>query len=194
MLKTLAGETDGFHVSDGTCLNYQGVSPEIMHKDFRGECIYQAEVDVHFPSLTVSQTLEFAARARAPHNRLPGVSRDQYATHVCDVMMAVFGLTHAKDTIVGNDFIRGVSGGERKRVSIAEAAIAGSALQIYDNSTRGLDSATALEFVRTLRTSTDITGATAVVTLYQASEAIYKVRSSNPRFPQAYSDDHIGIR
>ena len=64
-----------------------------MHKDFRGECIYQAETDVHFPQLTVSQTLEFAARAKvikhlhiqntrltkiykAPHNRLPGVSRD----------------------------------------------------------------------------------------------------------------------
>jgi len=35
-----------------------------MHSDFRGECIYQAEVDVHFPQLTVGQTLEFAARAR----------------------------------------------------------------------------------------------------------------------------------
>lgn len=35
-----------------------------MHKDFRGECIYQAETDVHFPQLTVGQTLDFAARAR----------------------------------------------------------------------------------------------------------------------------------
>ena len=35
-----------------------------MHKDFRGECIYQGELDVHFPQLTVGQTLDFAARAR----------------------------------------------------------------------------------------------------------------------------------
>jgi len=35
-----------------------------MHKDFKGECIYQAETDVHFPQLTVGQTLDFAARAR----------------------------------------------------------------------------------------------------------------------------------
>jgi ABC-type multidrug transport system ATPase subunit len=35
-----------------------------MHKEFRGECIYQSEVDVHFPQLTVGQTLDFAARAR----------------------------------------------------------------------------------------------------------------------------------
>ena len=45
-------------------MNYQGIPKETMHKDFRGECIYQAEVDVHFPQLTVGQTLDFAARAR----------------------------------------------------------------------------------------------------------------------------------
>lgn len=112
---------------------------EQMHKDFRGECMYQAEVDVHFPQLTVGQTLEFAARARgnesmtgslvqladavdlAPRNRIPGVTRDQFAKHMRDVIMAIFGLTHTINTPVGNDFIRGVSGGERKRVSIAEA-------------------------------------------------------------------------
>lgn len=57
----------------------------------------------------------------APRNRLPGVTREQYATHMRDVIMAVFGLNHTLNTKVGNDFIRGVSGGERKRVSIAEA-------------------------------------------------------------------------
>ncbi|PSN69556.1 ABC transporter-like protein [Corynespora cassiicola Philippines] len=175
LLKTISGETDGFVVGKETYLNYQGIPKETMHRDFRGECIYQAEVDVHFPQLTVGQTLEFAARARAPRNRLPGVSRDLYANHLRDVTMAAFGLSHTASTMVGNDFVRGVSGGERKRVSIAEAAIAGSPLQCWDNSTRGLDSATALDFVRTLRTSTELTGATAIVTLYQASQSIYNV-------------------
>ena len=55
------------------------------------------------------------------------------------------------------------------------SAIAGSPLQCWDNSTRGLDSATALEFVRTLRMSTNLTKATAIVTLYQASQSIYNV-------------------
>lgn len=45
-------------------MNYQGIPKETMHKDFRGECIYQAEVDIHFPQLTVGQTLDFAAHAR----------------------------------------------------------------------------------------------------------------------------------
>ena len=159
-----------------------GISMDTMHKDFRGECIYQAEVDVHFPQLTVGQTLGFAAEARAPRNRFPGVSRKQYAEHMRDVVMAVFGLSHTINTKVGNDFIRGVSGGERKRVSIAEAALGGSPIQCWDNSTRGLDSATALEFVKTLRISTNLAGSTAIVAIYQASQAIYDV-CDTLRFP-----------
>ena len=84
----------------------------MMHKEFRSECIYQAEVDVHFPHLTVGQTLAFAAEARAPRNRIPGVTRKQYAEHLRDVVMAIFGLSHTLNTKVGNDFVRGVSGGE----------------------------------------------------------------------------------
>lgn len=137
--------------------------------------MYQAEVDVHFPQLTVGQTLNFAAQARAPRNRIPGVTREQYARHMTDVIMAVFGLTHTYNTRVGNDFVRGVSGGERKRVSIAEAALGGSPLQCWDNSTRGLDSATAQEFVRTLRLSTSMAGSTAAVAIYQASQSIYNI-------------------
>ena len=54
-------------------------------------------------------------------------------------------------------------------------ALGGSPLQCWDNSTRGLDSATALEFVRTLRLSTEMAGSAAVVAIYQASQSIYDV-------------------
>jgi ATP-binding cassette subfamily G (WHITE) protein 2 (PDR) len=47
--------------------------------------------------------------------------------------MAVFGLSHTYNTKVGNDYVRGVSGGERKRVSIAEMALAASPLAAWDN-------------------------------------------------------------
>ena len=175
LLKTIAGQTHGFFIDEKSEINYQGIPKEIMHKDFRGECMYQAEVDVHFPQLTVGQTLKFAAEARAPRNRIPGVSRNQYAEHMTRVIMAVFGLSHTFNTRVGNDFVRGVSGGERKRVSIAEAALGASPLQCWDNSTRGLDSATALEFVKTLRISSSLSGATAAVAIYQASQSIYDI-------------------
>ena len=175
LLKTISGETHGFYIDNQSDINYQGIPKEMMHKDFRGECMYQAEVDVHFPQLTVGQTLNFAAQARAPRNRIPGVTRKQYAKHMTEVIMAVFGLSHTFNTRVGNDFVRGVSGGERKRVSIAEAALGGSPLQCWDNSTRGLDSATALEFVKTLRISTSLAGSTAAVAIYQASQSIYDI-------------------
>ncbi|QKX55294.1 uncharacterized protein TRUGW13939_02386 [Talaromyces rugulosus] len=174
-LRTLCGETHGLWLDDGTDIQYEGVSYEEMHSRFRGEVIYQAEQEIHFPQMTAGDTLLFAARARAPENRLPGVSRDQYAAHMRDVVMAILGLSHTKNTQVGNEFIRGVSGGERKRTSIAETTLCGSPLQCWDNSTRGLDSATALEFVRTMRTSTKYTGSTAVVAIYQAGQAIYDI-------------------
>ncbi|KAJ6260894.1 ABC multidrug transporter C [Drechslerella dactyloides] len=172
-LKTIAGDTYGFYLSDDTVLNYQGIPMNKMHKAFRGEVIYQAETDVHFPQLTVGQTLKFAALARTPRNRFGDISRDQFAEHMKDVVMAAFGLSHTVDTNVGNDFIRGVSGGERKRVSIAEVAVSGAPIQCWDNSTRGLDSANALEFIRTLRLSAELTGSTAFVAIYQASQSAY---------------------
>ncbi|KAI9742589.1 MAG: hypothetical protein M1818_003730 [Claussenomyces sp. TS43310] len=175
LLKTLAGEINGYKVDSESVLNYQGIPMDKMNSEFRGESIYNAETETHFPNLTVGQTLAFAARARVPRNRLQGVTRKQHAEHLRDVVMALFGLTHTVNTKVGNDFIRGVSGGERKRVSIAEAFLSGCTLQCWDNSTRGLDSATALEFVKTLRISSNIIGVSSIVAIYQASQTAYDV-------------------
>lgn len=130
-------------------------------------------MDKHFPHLTVGQTLEFAAACRTPSNRIQGTSRQEHLEHVTRVVMAVCGLSHTYNTKVGNDFIRGVSGGERKRVSISEMMLAGAPIAAWDNSTRGLDSATALKFVQTLRLAADFGGSTHSVAIYQASQAIY---------------------
>lgn len=163
---------------------------ESMLKVFKGEVVYQAEEDVHFPHLTVGQTLLFTSRARTPKNRLPGVSREHYATHLRDVVMAVFGISHTIHTKVGNDFVRGVSGGERKRVSIAEVILGQSPIQCWDNSTRGLDSATALEFAKTLRSAADLAGTSAVVAMYQASQAAFEVSLSVLKQPMILTDNN----
>jgi len=89
--------------------------------------------------------------------------------------MAMFGITHTTNTRVGNEFVRGISGGERKRVTIAEATLSGAPLQCWDNSTRGLDSANAIEFCKTLRIQTEINKNTACVTVYQSPQAIYDI-------------------
>ncbi|KAJ5127187.1 hypothetical protein N7448_007966 [Penicillium atrosanguineum] len=174
-LKSLSGELHGLKVGKGSDIQFNGISMEKMHKEFRGEVLYNQEVDKHFPHLTVGQTLEFAAAARTPENRLNGISRTKYAKHITQVAMAVLGLSHTYNTKVGDDYIRGVSGGERKRVSIAEMALSGAPVGAWDNSTRGLDSASALEFAKSLRVSANLTGACHSVAIYQASQAIYDV-------------------
>jgi ABC-type multidrug transport system ATPase subunit len=174
-LKTISGELHGLNLNKESKIHYNGVKMETMHSEFKGEVLYNQEVDKHFPHLTVGQTLEFAANARAPSHRLPGFTRKGHVKEVTQVVMAVFGLSHTYNTIVGNDYVRGVSGGERKRVSIAEMAVARAPIAAWDNSTRGLDAASALEFVKALRMASNLAGSCHSVAIYQASQAIYDV-------------------
>jgi ATP-binding cassette subfamily G (WHITE) protein 2 (PDR) len=173
LLKTIAGDFNGIFVDDKSYFNYQGMTAKEMHTHHRGEAIYTAEVDVHFPQLTVGDTLTFAARARAPRTLPNGVARSVFSNHLRDVVMAMFGISHTVNTRVGNEYIRGVSGGERKRVTIAEATLSGAPLQCWDNSTRGLDSANAIEFCKTLRLQTSLFNSTACVSIYQAPQSAY---------------------
>ncbi|KAL2158180.1 hypothetical protein VTH06DRAFT_4748 [Thermothelomyces fergusii] len=174
-LKTLCGELHGLTLGKNSTIHYNGASQERMKKEFKGEIIYNQEVDKHFPHLTVGQTLEFAASMRTPSQRIDDMSRAEYCRYIARVVMAIFGLSHTYHTKVGNDYVRGVSGGERKRVSIAEMMVAGSPICAWDNSTRGLDSSSALKFVQALRLSSDLGKHAHAVAMYQASQAIYDV-------------------
>ncbi|KAI1383447.1 ABC-2 type transporter-domain-containing protein [Hypoxylon trugodes] len=173
LLKSLCGELSDLHVHEKSIIHYNGIPQDKMVNEFRGEVTYNQEVDKHFPQLTVGETLEFAAACRTPSPEIHGMSRKEFSEHVVRIVMAVCGLSHTYNTRVGNDFIRGVSGGERKRVSIAEMMLSGSSISAWDNSTRGLDSATALKFVQSLRLASDLSGSVNAVAIYQASQAIY---------------------
>ncbi|KAL4931349.1 putative ABC multidrug transporter [Aspergillus undulatus] len=174
-LKSVCGELHGLTLEKDSVIHYNGVPQQRMIKEFKGEVVYNQEVDKHFPHLTVGETLEFASLARTPAKRIDDMSRNEFAKYVTQVVMAVFGLSHTYNTKVGNDFVRGVSGGERKRVSIAEMVLAHAPLAAWDNTTRGLDSATALKFVESLRLFADLTGSAHAVAIYQASQNIYDI-------------------
>lgn len=173
LLKSISSNTHGFDLGADTKISYSGYSGDDIKKHFRGEVVYNAEADVHLPHLTVFETLVTIARLKTPQNRIKGVDRESYANHLAEVAMATYGLSHTRNTKVGNDIVRGVSGGERKRVSIAEVSICGSKFQCWDNATRGLDSATALEFIRALKTQADISNTSATVAIYQCSQDAY---------------------
>lgn len=173
LLKTLGGEISSFVSVDGE-IHYDGIDQEMMMKKYKGDVIYNPELDIHFPHLTVDKTLKFAIGCKTPDKRVGDQTRKEYIENMRDVLATTFGLTHTYNTKVGNDFVRGVSGGERKRVSIAEAMAARGTVYCWDNATRGLDSSTALEFAQAVRISTNLLNSVAFVTIYQASQNIYE--------------------
>lgn len=176
-LRALAGQHRFFKDVSGD-IHIAGVPLADFTKKYKGELMYSGEDDFHYPQLTVRQTLDFALRCRIGESDVPlvdsGLSASELRAQAVDMVLRVLSLTKAADTIVGNAYIRGVSGGERKRTSIAEQILVGSTLGFYDGSTKGLDSASALDFVKALRLSCDYMGRTNFASLYQASEAVYE--------------------
>lgn len=167
-LKAIANDRSSYVGVDGD-VSYGGIPAAEQHKHYRGEVVYNPEDDQHFPNLTVWQTLRFSLMNKT-RRRDKGV-----IPVVIDGLLAMFGIKHTANTVVGNAFVRGVSGGERKRVSIAETLATRAAVGCWDNSTRGLDASTALDYAKSLRIMTDVCRRTTLVTLYQAGEDIYQL-------------------
>ncbi|PHH58916.1 hypothetical protein CDD81_4153 [Ophiocordyceps australis] len=175
-LKTFCNQRAGFEAVEGD-VTYGGTDAREMAKHFRGEVIYNPEDDLHYATLSVRRTLRFALQTRTPgkESRLGGESRQEYVKEFLRVVTKLFWIEHTLGTKVGNEFIRGVSGGERKRVSIAEAMITRASVQGWDNSSKGLDASTALEYVRSIRAMTNMAHVSTAVSLYQAGESLYEL-------------------
>ncbi|KAI9886100.1 MAG: hypothetical protein M1823_002118 [Watsoniomyces obsoletus] len=175
-LKVLGNQRFGY-VDVAGDVTYGGTSAADMAKNYRGEVLYNPEDDLHYATLTVRQTLTFALKTRTPGkaSRQEGESRADYVREFLRVVAKLFWIEHTMTTKVGNEFVRGVSGGEKKRVSIAEAMITKASTQCWDNSTRGLDASTALEYVESLRTLTNMAHVSTLVALYQAGESLYEL-------------------
>lgn len=130
-LKTLANQRDSYAGVNGDVF-YDSLSPAEVRQHYRGDVLYCEDDDVHFPTLNVQQTIHFAAEMRTPQARSDGQSRQEYTDETTRVLTTVFGLNHALKTPVGNAAIRGVSGGEKKRISISEALASRSLINCWD--------------------------------------------------------------
>ncbi|KNC98741.1 uncharacterized protein SPPG_09301 [Spizellomyces punctatus DAOM BR117] len=170
LLRTLANVTEGLSEVRGD-VAFNGIDNKTFKKQYSSSVAYNPETDPHFASLTVRQTLRFALECR-----IGGAVEERRRERIeewIDVCVRVFGLQNCADTKVGDEMIRGCSGGEKKRVSIAEQLCVAASMGFWDGSTKGLDSSSALDFVRALRVLTDITQTGNVLSLYQASQDIY---------------------
>ncbi|KAL0085199.1 ABC-2 type transporter-domain-containing protein [Phycomyces blakesleeanus] len=174
LLKIISNMRGSYTSIDGD-VSYGGIDPATFATHYHGQVCYNEEEDQHYPTLTAKQTLQFALRTKTPGSRLPDETRRDFVNRVLYMLGNMLGLTKQMDTMVGNAFVRGLSGGERKRLSIAEQMTTSSSINCWDCSTRGLDAASALDFVRSLRIMTDVLHKTTVATLYQASNSIFNL-------------------
>ena len=114
-MKALAGRLDKKNLSGQVW--YAGTPIEEVNP-YR-IAAYVDQLDNHLPQLTVEETFDFARQCLGTPGLLSKTARDAFSKKSSNVI-DLFGLANAKDTIVGNDLIRGVSGGERKRVTVGE--------------------------------------------------------------------------
>ncbi|KAI1421487.1 ATP-binding cassette transporter [Xylaria sp. FL1777] len=167
-LKTLANMREEY-ADVGGDVWYGGVGAEAIKARRPGEVAFAGEDDVHFHSLSVDTTLRFALNARMPTN-LP--NRSQRLQQDLETILKLFGLSHVANVAVGNDYVRGVSGGQRHRVTLAEAFCTRAGVLCFDNPTRGLDSSTAIRVAKMLQEYTTQSQCCTVMSLYQASNDI----------------------
>ncbi len=138
---------------------------------------YVEQGDTHEAVLTVAETILFAwkctsgghhsyARARNPQTADILDKDDEKTVLPMNVIMAL-GLTGCKDTVVGNGMIRGVSGGQKRRVTIGEMVTCPRPIKLMDSISNGLDSATTFDIVRTIKMFSTKVGTTIVISLLQ---------------------------
>ncbi|KAF8418884.1 ABC multidrug transporter [Tirmania nivea] len=166
-LRTITSNHSSYLSVDGRITYSGGLTPRDIQTRYRGDVTYMPEEDLHLPYLTVRQTLDFAFRCKQPDSRLV----EKYIS----TLARVFGISHVLDTVVGNEHIRGISGGERKRLSCIETLATDAVVVAWDGSTRGLDAAATLDYARSLRILTDVGRKATIVSLYQVSEEVWEL-------------------
>ncbi|KAJ5385996.1 hypothetical protein N7509_008537 [Penicillium cosmopolitanum] len=172
LLKMLSNKRAGYSSIDGD-ISFGSMTHEEA-ENYRGQIIMNSEEETFYPTLSVGDTINCATRSKVPSHLPNGVSskKDPY-TETTEFLLNSLGIQHTADTKVGNEYVRGVSGGERKRVSILECLASRASVYCWDNSTRGLDAINALEWAKGIRTMTDVYGLSTIVTLYQAGNGIF---------------------
>ncbi|KAL8707138.1 MAG: hypothetical protein Q9220_007785 [cf. Caloplaca sp. 1 TL-2023] len=128
---------------------------------------YVMQHDVLIPTLTVRETLRYAAELRLP----PPTTSDERRQVVEDVILEL-GLKECANTRIGNNVHKGCSGGEKRRTSLGVQMLANPSILFLDEVTTGLDAASAFQLVKTLKLLAD-RGRTIIVTIHQPRSEIW---------------------
>lgn len=131
-------------------IEYSG--KEMKRRPLPWEAAYVEQEDAFLPTLTVKETMTFGAMLRMPLTRtdtLQSVSRRRDRT--VEELLNQLHLSHAANSPVGDAALRGISGGEKRRLSVALELLADPDVLFLDEPTSGLDSVSALELVQVSR-------------------------------------------
>lgn len=128
---------------------------------------YVMQQDVLLPTLTVRETLAYAAELRLP----PPTTAAERRQIVEDVILEL-GLKECANTRIGNNIHKGCSGGEKRRTSLGVQMLSNPSVLFLDEPTTGLDATSAYQLVRTLKTLS-IKGRTIIVTIHQPRSEIW---------------------
>lgn len=134
-----------------------------------GTAAYVTQDDNLIGTLTVRETIWYSARLRLPDK----MSRSDKRALVESTIVAM-GLQDCADTVIGNWHLRGISGGEKRRVSIALEILMRPRLLFLDEPTSGLDSASAFFVTQTLRALAR-DGRTVIASIHQPSSEVFEL-------------------
>ncbi|KAL3746635.1 hypothetical protein ACJRO7_015577 [Eucalyptus globulus] len=170
-----------------------------LGRDLTRTSAYISQYDLHIAEMTVRETLAFSARCQGvgPHydmlaellrrekeaNITPDPDIDifmkaaalegQETNVVVDYIIKILGLEICADTIVGDEMIRGISGGQKKRVTTGEMLVGPAKALFMDEISTGLDCSTTFQIVNSLRQSINILNGTALISLLQPAPETY---------------------
>jgi ABC-type multidrug transport system ATPase subunit len=187
LLRAIAGRLATKHGEEMTgSVTYNGKSFEDQtHCHIENAIAYIDQLDIHAPRLTVDETFEFAFQCKngGTHIDLADFSDDKTKMQVAraigkradnerllvNLNLKSLGLTHVRDTFVGDDDIRGVSGGQRRRVTVGEMMLGASPVLLGDEISNGLDASSTFEMIQTLTLASKDFQRTRIISLLQPS-------------------------
>ena len=135
----------------------------------RHEIAFVDQIDSHFSMLTVRETLLLAAALRNPDMDM--TERDA----LVDSNMRSLNLLHIMDSRVGDESTRGISGGEKKRLSVGCELVGDTTLLLADEPTSGLDSFQAQQVIQLFKKLSQDKNIITVCTIHQPGSFIYSL-------------------
>jgi len=166
-----AGKTSLLNILAQRVKRFQGsvmVNGKNIGSKFRRVAAFVQQDDILMGNLTVKETLNYAAQLRLPTS----MSRKE-KNAIVNSVIAELGLDHAVNTRIGVPGIsKGLSGGEKKRCSIAVELLVNPSIIFLDEPTSGLDARTAMNIVETI-VALARRGRTIVLTIHQPRSNIF---------------------